>query len=173
MLELLEPSVRVRQSGARVRFERHAQSKEVLARQLERIIEREIGEGGQVVIVELAIAELARALRVVLHHRPQQVVPMAAHARFAVCTGMAEEGFTMLEVRVHQHAAALVQPLDLAHALLRAAFAAPARGKQTAKAIADVLDARQRDIIGVVFEGQQRDIDLVEEVQVDVLNSQR
>ena len=171
-LELVERLVRIVQAAAVVGLRGEAETHEILARERERIVEREVGHLRQPVVFQLAVADDAFTLGMVLRQRLKQELPVCADAGRTMFADVCQILGAVVEIRFGQHLAAEPDPLHAAHAVAGNAVGIPLRREGAAEAVHDLLHAGERQLVGEYLEREDHHVHVVEEMQVDVLDRQ-
>ena len=164
---------RVRRRARVARPGDQAQPDEFAARQCARIVQRQVGHQRHAVVLDLTVAQGARALGMVTHQGFKQERPMRGEARRAVFRHMGQEAASVLRVGFGQHPAVEAKPFHVAHAMQRAALRVPAGRVGAPEAVQHVLRLLQRQVGAGHLDVQQHQVDVEEEVQVDVDDVER
>ena len=87
-----------------------------------------------------------------------------------VLSGKRQVLLAIMEIRLGQHLAARIEPLDTAHAVARLAVGLPAGRKGPPESVQRVLDPIQGQVVRVGLDHQDDDIHVVEKIEIDMLD---
>ena len=122
------------------------------------------------VVFELSVAQQTLVIGVVLHHRPQQEIPVGREGRCPVLADMGKESGLSLVVGGRQHGAVGAEPLGALEAVTAVAVGFPVDRIGAAEPEHGLLGAGERDVAAVKFDGQDDKVEIVEKVEVDMGN---
>ena len=132
-----------------------------------RIVDRQISEERHPLRLDLPVGDRAGATEMMRRQRIEQVGPMCSYVRHAMFADRGEIAFLVLVIGGGDNLVVAIEQSDAAATMVTVAVGVPRTGIGAAEPEQHVLRLRQRDVPADQFDREERQVDVVEEIEFD------